>query len=161
MTNKLVEAANRLRNSHNEMSPKEFRECCDLTNEEIKTICRDNPDITILMHVRKPPAPEPDIPYNIPEHSIQEVFERISPQKLKELQALRVEGILKGLVAEIGQLMHEAGVNGAYLDVPHDSPVMSSWEWPEFHTRIHVRRVGSKYKFELTGEWNLEARETN
>lgn len=161
MTSKLDEAAERLRNSHNEMSPREFRECCNLTNEDIKAICKENPDITILMHVRKPPAPEPQPAEHNPEYSMQQVFERITPARLKELQALRVEGILKGLVAEIGQLMHEAGVNGAYLDVPHDSPVMSSWEWPEFHTRIHVKRVGGKYKFELTGEWNLEARETN
>jgi len=129
-----------------------FRKRFDLNYEELGAIVSRNNRMNVRMDVEQEetPLPEPK-----PTYSMAEVFERMPPASLKETQALRVEAELRNIVAELGDLMNRSGINDCYLDVPHNLSKLSCSESPDFTARLHVERVGNRYKFELTGEWDL------
>lgn len=154
MTDKLDKAEAWLLKQNPQYMPSmsQFRKRFDLSLEELGTIVSRNQKMSVRMEIERESTP---LPEQKPAYSMGQVFQKITPADMTEIQSNRVGDFLMSIVAEMGDLMNRADVNDCYIDVPHDSNIMSSCEWPAFHARMHVTKVGSRYKFELTGEWDL------
>src|SRR5210317_1986345 len=109
-------AINDLRNGYgNEITPKQLKERHDLSNDDLKEICQQNPDITVLMHVRRPPAPKPTEPGLKPSWSMEQVCERMSVKSFMAVMVRSFEANLRNMVATLGDMLNESDLPECHM----------------------------------------------
>ena len=143
-------------NSHNSTTPNDLKERFGLTTEEVRQICTDNDDITVLMVVRKPPAPKLVEPGLKPSWSVGQLCERMSVKNLIGIMTRSFEGNLRNMIATMGDMMVSADVPECHVDIPTDICKLSWQDYPDFHARLSMVKTAGSYKFKIDGEWDCE-----
>jgi len=154
MTDKLDEAEKWLLKQNPQYMPTmaAFRKRFDLNLEELGAIVSRNEDIAVRMEVDQVcdhPMPEP-----IPKW--EDCLDRITNADLKAMFRRKISALVTLVVSELGEHMQAAGANGIQLSGPVDLSETMSSEWPDFYFTAQVKRVGKSFKYEISGEWNLE-----
>ena len=157
MTDKLDEAEAWLMQQRPQYMPTmaAFRKRFNLNLEELGAIVSRNQTIGVRMEVEQASTPNP-----LPEPTTrwEDALDRINAADLKGIFRRKMASLLTLFVAEVGEHMQAAGVQRMHLTGPVDLGQTASFEYPDFYFIAEVSRDGDNYKYDISGEWKLEAK---
>jgi len=130
-----------------------FRKRFDLNLEELGTIVSRNQSVVVRMEVEQPAS---DKPQPEPAEKWEDCLDRITSADLKGIFRRKMSALISLVVSELGEHMNAAGVKQMRLSGPVDLCVVPAAEWPEFYFTAEVRKQDKGYKYEISGEWDVE-----